>query len=171
MARVASNPFGLHRFRPSFQSPQFIQNQTPFHYQNNKKTRRFRSISIACQTNPDPTEPSSTVPLFSLFPITPSAPKTLNPLLIWSNFLFIYSGKAGRWAWHFQWSFKFHRGIWFTGISKQSYKQADSSGFYTRSTGAFLISTSRFRCFFERPLCCRITLRTGLLTCYLFLYM
>uniref|UniRef100_A0A2N9IDW6 Thioredoxin-like protein HCF164, chloroplastic n=1 Tax=Fagus sylvatica TaxID=28930 RepID=A0A2N9IDW6_FAGSY len=60
MARVASNPFGLHRFRPSFQSPRFIQNQTPFHYQNNNKTRRFRSISIACQTNPDPTEPSST---------------------------------------------------------------------------------------------------------------
>ncbi|KAJ9177185.1 hypothetical protein P3X46_012425 [Hevea brasiliensis] len=58
MARVASNPLGLHRFRSYFQAaqppPPLI--QTSFRYQI--KSRRFTTI-VACQTDPNPTETST----------------------------------------------------------------------------------------------------------------
>lgn len=60
MARVASNPVGLHRFRPNFRTPQTPHQlfKIPLHSQT--ATRKFRSIA-RCQTNPDPTETPSTV--------------------------------------------------------------------------------------------------------------
>lgn len=59
MARVASNPVGLHRFRPNFRTPQTPHQlfKIPLHSQT--ATRKFRSIA-RCQTNPDPTETPST---------------------------------------------------------------------------------------------------------------
>ncbi|KAJ7952939.1 Thioredoxin [Quillaja saponaria] len=57
MARVASTPVGLHRFRPHLQIPQpskFIRSSLIFH----NKTRKFKRV--ACQTDPTPTETSTT---------------------------------------------------------------------------------------------------------------
>ncbi|KAJ1415245.1 Thioredoxin-like superfamily [Sesbania bispinosa] len=50
MARLSSNPIGLHRFRPCLripQPPQFILNPRPRHI----KIRKFQTL--ACQTNPN----------------------------------------------------------------------------------------------------------------------
>ncbi|XP_062155695.1 thioredoxin-like protein HCF164, chloroplastic [Alnus glutinosa] len=59
MARVASNPVGLHRFRPSFRTPQAPHQLFKTHLHSQTTPRKFRSIA-RCQTNPDPTETSST---------------------------------------------------------------------------------------------------------------
>ncbi|VVA09627.1 PREDICTED: thioredoxin [Prunus dulcis] len=57
MARVASNPVGLHRFRPCFQVAQLPQHaRTSLHFRN--EHRRFPTVS--CQQTPDPTETSTT---------------------------------------------------------------------------------------------------------------
>ncbi|KAK9948744.1 hypothetical protein M0R45_004308 [Rubus argutus] len=56
MARVASTPVGLHRFRPSFQTAQFPQQVKNFVPSRNEH-RRFQSV--ACQKTPDPGDTSS----------------------------------------------------------------------------------------------------------------
>ncbi|KAF3438863.1 hypothetical protein FNV43_RR17138 [Rhamnella rubrinervis] len=56
MARVASNPIGLHRIPPFFQTPQAVQ-PLKSSIRFLRKNRRF--ISVACQTNPNPTDTSS----------------------------------------------------------------------------------------------------------------
>ncbi|PON74497.1 Thioredoxin [Parasponia andersonii] len=57
MARVASNPVGLHRFQSFLRTSQSLQSLKPFiHFHN--KTRKRQIVS--CQTTPNPTE-SSTV--------------------------------------------------------------------------------------------------------------
>lgn len=64
MARLASNPVGLHRFRPAFRTP-YASHQlfnTSLHYP--APTLRFRGIA-RCQTSPDSTETSSTENLAS----------------------------------------------------------------------------------------------------------
>ncbi|KAF5463892.1 hypothetical protein F2P56_014019 [Juglans regia] len=52
MARVASSSVGLHRFRPTFRTPQSsrLMKTTPLHYPN--KTHKLRSIAC-CQTKPE----------------------------------------------------------------------------------------------------------------------
>ncbi|KAG2724624.1 hypothetical protein I3760_01G027400 [Carya illinoinensis] len=58
MARVASSSVGLHRFRPTFRTPQpsRLTKTTPLRYPS--KTHKLRGIAC-CQTKPDPVETSS----------------------------------------------------------------------------------------------------------------
>ncbi|KAI9166107.1 hypothetical protein LWI28_026325 [Acer negundo] len=55
MARLCSNPVGLHRFRPFSQSLHQPSLLIKTSHQSQPKTRRFPSI-IACQTSPNPPE-------------------------------------------------------------------------------------------------------------------
>ncbi|EXB99569.1 Thioredoxin-like protein [Morus notabilis] len=69
MARVATNPVGLHRFQPCFRTSQALHQSVTvkpnFHLQN--KSRRWQIV--ACQTTPNPTESSAPDKL----PVDPSS--------------------------------------------------------------------------------------------------
>lgn len=133
MARLVSNTVGLHRFRPSFhtthQSPNFIHNQTPF---LNKKTRRFRSITCQSQTNPDPTETETETSSAEKLAVEPGTPNEATTTTSTSFGFPEFPNKV---------------------LNKQIALVSTLA-----AVGAFLIFTSRFRRFFEGPICCRITL-------------
>ncbi|XP_050363070.1 thioredoxin-like protein HCF164, chloroplastic [Argentina anserina] len=57
MARVSSNPVGLHRFRPCFQTAHLPQQLRAFIPSWPNHHRRFQSV--ACQKTPNPNEPST----------------------------------------------------------------------------------------------------------------
>lgn len=68
MARVATNPVGLHRFQPCFRTSQALHQSVTvkpnFHLQN--KSRRWQIV--ACQTTPNPTESSALVSVIHSLP-------------------------------------------------------------------------------------------------------
>ncbi|XP_062010887.1 thioredoxin-like protein HCF164, chloroplastic [Rosa rugosa] len=57
MARLASNPVGLHRFRPCFRTAQLPQQLRAFIPSRTNDHRRFQTV--ACQKTPNPSEPST----------------------------------------------------------------------------------------------------------------
>ncbi|KAM5576326.1 thioredoxin-like protein HCF164, chloroplastic [Rosa sericea] len=57
MARVTSNPVGLHRFRPCFRTAQLPQQLRAFIPSRTNDHRRLQTV--ACQKTPNPSEPST----------------------------------------------------------------------------------------------------------------